>query len=138
MKALPDHGFVWHELMTTDPDKAERFYGDVVGVEIKPMGEGPDAYRMAMIDDDPVGGFVGPRPDGSPWPSGGPGPHWVASFGVKDADKAASRARELGGAVLLPPVAVPGMGRAAVLRDPQGAVFGVFASEPPRRKRKAR
>jgi hypothetical protein len=23
---------------------------------------------------------------------------------------------------------VPGMGRAAVLRDPQGAVFGVFAS----------
>jgi predicted enzyme related to lactoylglutathione lyase len=30
--------------------------------------------------------------------------------------------------VLLAPVDVPGMGRAAVLRDPQGAVFVVFAS----------
>jgi uncharacterized protein len=34
-----------------------------------------------------------------------------------------------GGEILLPPTDVPGMGRAAVLRDPQGAGFGVFASE---------
>jgi hypothetical protein len=47
---------------------------------------------------------------------------------VQDADEAARRTEELGGAVLLPPVDVPEMGRAAVLRDPQGGVFGVFAS----------
>jgi predicted enzyme related to lactoylglutathione lyase len=128
MQPLPHRGFVWHELMTNDVDEAERFYAEVVGIAVTPLGDGPDAYRMAMFDDAPVGGFVGPRPDGSSWPSGGPEPHWVASFGVEDADEATRKTKELGGDVLLAPVDVPGMGRAAVLRDPQGAVFGVFAS----------
>jgi predicted enzyme related to lactoylglutathione lyase len=128
---LPHSGFVWHELMTTNPDQAERFYGEVVGLSVTAMGEGSGAYRMAMIDGTPVGGLVGPRPDGEPWPSGGPAPHWVASFGVEDADEAARKTRELGGDVLLAPTDVPGVGRAAVLRDPQGAVFGVFASQVP-------
>lgn len=128
MEPLPHKGFVWHELMTSDVDAAERFYAEVVGITVTSLGDGSDAYRMAMFDDAPVGGFVGPRPDGSSWPSGGPEPHWVASFGVDDADEAARKTKELGGAVLLAPVDVPGMGRAAVLRDPQGAVFGVFAS----------
>jgi predicted enzyme related to lactoylglutathione lyase len=128
MEQLPQRGFVWHELMTTDPEQAERFYAEVVGMSMTPMAEGPDAYRMATFGGAPVGGFVGPRPDGSSWPSGGPEPHWVASFGVEDADEAARKTRKLGGEVLLEPVDVPGMGRAAVLRDPQGAVFGVFAS----------
>lgn len=46
---------------------------------------------------------------------------------VDDADEAASKTQELGGEVLLAPIDVPGMGRAAMLRDPQGGVFGVFA-----------
>jgi uncharacterized protein len=128
MQALPHSGFVWHELMTTDPDQAQRFYAEIVGITGSLMGEGPAAYRLAMVDDTPVGGFVGPRPDGSAWPSGGPEPHWVASFGVEDADEAVRKTLELGGEVLLAATDVPGMGRAAVLRDPQGAVFGVFAS----------
>lgn len=83
MQALPHSGFVWHELTTTDPDQAQRFYADVVGISVSLMGEGPAAYRLAMVDGTPAGGFVGPRPDGSAWPSGGPEPHWVASFGVR-------------------------------------------------------
>jgi uncharacterized protein len=129
MQPLPRKGFVWHELMTSDPDQAERFYAEVVGIKAEPMGQGPDAYQLATLEGNPVGGFVGPRPGGAPWPSGGPQPHWVASFGVEDADLAVHETQELGGEVLLPPTHVPGLGRAAVLRDPQGAVFGVFASE---------
>jgi len=45
---------------------------------------------------------------------------------VVDVEKAVQQAQELGGKVLLPPTDVPGFGRAAVLRDPQGAAFGVF------------
>jgi uncharacterized protein len=129
MQPLSHSGFVWHELMTPDPDEAERFYAEVVGIRAAAMGDEPDAYRLAVVDGAPVGGFVGPRPDGSAWPSGGPKAHWVASFGVNDADEAARKTEELGGKVLLPPTDVPGMGRAAVLSDPHGAVFGVFASE---------
>ena len=128
MKPLPHSGFVWHELMTTDPDKAEAFYAEVAGISVMRLGDGEDAYRMVSVNGTPVGGLVGPGPEGPKWPSGGPEPHWVASFGVEDADEAARKTKELGGEVLLAPVDVPGMGRAAVLRDPQGAVFGVFAS----------
>jgi hypothetical protein len=114
--------------MTTDADKAEAFYAEVAGISVMRLGDGEDAYRMVTVNGTPVGGLVGPGPQGPNWPSGGPEPHWVASFGVEDADEAARKTKELGGDVLLPSVDVPGMGRAAVLRDPQGAVFGVFAS----------
>lgn len=127
---LPRSGFVWHELMSTDPKESEEFYQRVAGVSVTPLGEGPEAYLMLIVGDQPVGGVAGPRPDQEGWPSGGPEAHWIAYFGTDDVDKAASTAQELGGEVLLPPTDVPGMGRAAVLRDPQGAAFGVFVSAP--------
>jgi predicted enzyme related to lactoylglutathione lyase len=114
-------GFVWHELMTTDTEKAKQFYRAVTGLTTAP---GP--YPMLMADDEQVGGLVGPRADSPNWPSGGPEPHWIAYIGVSDVDAATQKARELGGKILLPPVDIPGFGKAAVLRDPQGAAFGIF------------
>jgi uncharacterized protein len=126
--SLPRSGFVWHELMSTDPKQSEDFYQQVAGVSVALVGEEPEAYRMLLVDGQPVGGMAGPRPDQERWPSGGPQAHWIAYLGTDDVDTAARNAQELGGDVLLPPVDVPGMGRAAVLRDPQGAAFGVFSS----------
>ena len=116
------NGFVWHELMTTDTRGAGKFYQEVAGLTVTP---GP--YLMLFSGEEPVGGLVGPTPEGPVWPSGGPDPHWIAYIGVADVDGAAKRARELGGQILLPPVNIPGFGRAAVLRDPQGAAFGIFS-----------
>ncbi len=121
-------GFVWHELMSTDPKQSQDFYLEVADVSVTPMGEDSDSYQMLLAGGEPVGGLAGPVPGQEGWPSGGPEAHWIAYFGVQDVDQAARTAEELGGNVLLPPVDVPGMGRAAVLRDPQGAAFGVFAS----------
>ena len=116
-------GFTWHELMTTDTEGAETFYTEVTGLAVTP---GP--YPMLMAGEQPVAGLVGPRDEGPGWPSGGPEPHWIAYFDVDDVDAAAQKAEALGGQVLLPPVDVPDFGRAAVLRDPQGAAFGVYTS----------
>jgi uncharacterized protein len=126
--SLPRSGFVWHELMSTDPKQSEDFYQQVAGVSVTLYGDGADAYRMLLVGGQPVGGMAGPRPDQEGWPSGGPEAHWIAYLGTNDVDAAARKAEELGGEVLLSPIDVPGMGRAAVLRDPQGAAFGVFAS----------
>ncbi len=123
MAQIPRKGFVWHELMTTDTGKAEKFYREVTGLTVNP---GP--YLMIMSGDQPVGGLVGPTPKGPIWPSGGPEPHWIPYIGVENVDAAVKKAKELGGQVLLPPVDVPGFGRAAVLRDPQGAAFGLFTT----------
>jgi predicted enzyme related to lactoylglutathione lyase len=114
-------GFVFHELMTTDVEKAKEFYLKVIGL---PASSGP--YPILMDGAQMVAGLVGPRVEGAGWPSGGPGAHWIAYFGVSDVDAAAKITEELGGKILLPPTDVPGFGRAAVLKDPQGAAFGVF------------
>lgn len=125
MIEMPRTGFIWHELMTTNTAAAQAFYREVAGLTTAP-GE----YPMLMNGEQAVGGLVGPTPEGPIWPSGGPEPHWIAYIGVPDVDAAAQRASQLGGQVLVPPVDVPGFGRAAVLRDPQGAAFGVFAPAP--------
>jgi len=122
---MPRTGFVWHELMTTDTEGARAFYRAVAGFDTV-----PGDYQMLMDGEQPVGGLVGPTPEGPIWPSGGPEPHWIAYIGVADVDAATQRAEQLGGQVLVPPVDIPGFGRAAVLRDPQGAAFGIFAPAP--------
>ena len=121
MAQFPGRGFIWHELMTTNTENAATFYQEVAGLTTAP---GP--YQMMMAGDQSVGGLVGPRAEGPGWPSGGPEAHWIAYIAVDDVDAAARKASELGGQVLLPPVDIPGFGRAAVLRDPQGAAVGIF------------
>jgi predicted enzyme related to lactoylglutathione lyase len=119
---IPRKGFVWHELMTTDVERSVKFYREVTGLNTI-----PGQYNLMMEGGQPVGGIVGPREGESGWPSGGPEPHWIAYIGVDDVDAAAEKTREFGGEVLLPPISMPDIGKAAVLRDPQGAVFGVFS-----------
>jgi len=45
---------------------------------------------------------------------------------VDDCDAAAARAESLGGKLLMPAMDIPGVGRFAVLFDPQGAEFAVI------------
>ena len=116
-------GFVFHELMTSDVEGAKKFYREITGLNVT-----SGAYPMLVDGETLVAGLVGPHADGSAWPSGGPEPHWIAYFSVKDVDAAVEKAEKFGGKVLLPPTDIPNFGRAAVLRDPQGAAFGVFAS----------
>ena len=37
--AKPAGGFIWYELMTTDPEAATKFYGEVVGWKIADHSE---------------------------------------------------------------------------------------------------
>jgi predicted enzyme related to lactoylglutathione lyase len=47
-------------------------------------------------------------------------------FAVNDCDGQAALVQSLGGSVRLPPADVPGVGRFAVVADPQGATFALF------------
>ena len=55
----------------------------------------------------------------------------MAYFTVSDCDESVGKVPELGGSVLGPPHTLEGVGRFAVLADPQGATFGIIAGEPP-------
>ena len=50
-------------------------------------------------------------------------PHWLVYFMVDDCDAAVTKAESLGATVAMPARDFPGVGRVALLRDPQGAAF---------------
>ena len=54
-------------------------------------------------------------------------------FQVTDCDATASKAKELGGNVMVPPTDLASVSRFAVVSDPQGATFAIF--KPRARKR---
>jgi hypothetical protein len=52
--------------------------------------------------------------------------HWLPYFAVEDVDATASAATQAGASILMEPTSVPDGPRIAVLKDPQGAVFGIY------------
>ena len=121
MKATPA-SFVWYELMTTDRAAAEAFYRAVVGWEIQAC-DGGMPYSIANAGGRPAAGIMDLPEEAR---AAGMPPAWVGYVGVADVDAAADEVREAGGAVHREPADIPGIGRFAVVADPQGAVFAVI------------
>jgi predicted enzyme related to lactoylglutathione lyase len=118
--------FVWHELLTTDPQTAVSFYGDVVGWKTQAWEGGQ--YTMWVGSQGPLGGTTElperVRKMGAP-------PHWTSNVAVHDVDATAAKALELGGRVYVEPSDIPNVGRFAVIADPQGASISVFKPSGP-------
>lgn len=116
------HSLCWMELMVRDVPRAAAFCAELFGWRPKAMEGGPFAYTEFYAGERPLAGLMameGPQWEGIP-------AHWMAYIRVEDVDAAAARATELGGHVCVPPRDIPGVGRFAVLDDPQGATFSVF------------
>ena len=126
MDAFQTHGaFSWNELMTPDPAAALHFYHQLLGwsFDTMEMGGGTGPYRVVKVGDAAIGGIMGMPPDSPP----GMPPMWGCYVTVDNADETAGECAALGGKVLLQPTDIEGVGRFAVLQDPQGAVFSVIA-----------
>ena len=117
------HGeFIWYELLTPDSDASKAFYDSVVGWTIGARLEGMD-YRMIEAPDGAVGGVMQLNAD---MIAGGAKPTWLGYFGVDDVDAAVASITAAGGQVHLPPFDIAGVGRIAMVTDPQGVPFYVM------------
>jgi predicted enzyme related to lactoylglutathione lyase len=121
--ASPEGVFVWDELGTTDVDAAEKFYGEVFGWTTKDMGTDFGGYRVFSAGDKQVAGMMALQNSSAP-------PMWVPYMGVDDADATLANATKQGATAIIEAMDVPTVGRIAVIRDPQGAVFGIIKPEP--------
>jgi predicted enzyme related to lactoylglutathione lyase len=117
-------GFVWYELMTTDPEAAIPFYTSVVGWTTQAFGEGSD-YTMWASSQGPLGGVAKLAAEAGKVGAGAP-PHWMAHVKVPDVDASVAQARRLDAKVYVEPTDIPTVGRFAVIADPQGASISVF------------
>lgn len=118
------HGqFVWCELMTTDPASAIAFYGAVIGWSAK-EADVPDLHYMILSAGEvPVGGVMELCLSAR---DAGARPGWIGHIAVDDVDAVVARACDAGGAIRHAAEDIPGIGRFAVVSDPQGAVFVLF------------
>jgi uncharacterized protein len=125
MDVYKTHGAVcWAELSTSNPRAATEFYGRLFGwsFETRQLGLGP--YHVVKLGGTPVAGVMGVPPDGPPMPT------WGVYITVESIDDTVKQCQELGGWLCAGPFEVPGVGRMAVLQDPQGALFNAITYQP--------
>ncbi len=113
----------WNDLLTTDPEAAARFYGDLFGWTTQEM-PGSGGYRVILNGERSNGGISPLHSETMP----GAPPAWIPYFGHEDVDGLLGEIEDLGARVLVGPVQVPA-GRFALLADPQGAVFAVMTGD---------
>jgi len=115
--------FVWFEHVSRDAKKAQKFYGEVLGWKVEPFGDSD--YDMILAGDTldtMIGGYTEPA-------KGRERPHWIGYVSVEDVDAAAKAAAANGGRVMEAPHELRGVGRAALIADPQGAELYVFKND---------
>ncbi|MDF1799135.1 MAG: VOC family protein [Planctomycetota bacterium] len=127
---------VWRDLTVDDASGVRDFYAEVVGwktmdMEMPAPEDGPGAgevysdYVMQSVDPDgevdAVGGVCHARGGNRGIP-----PQWLLYVRVADLDASVAAATARGGEVLHGPRSM-GNGSMAVVRDPAGAVLGLWA-----------
>jgi len=117
--------FVWHDLMTEDPAAVKRFYTGLLGWEYQEAKAFDHPYTLVKANGQYVGGIVKvERPDPAK-----PVSQWLAYLSVPDVNAAVSKTVGSGGETVVGARDVPGIGRAAVVTDPEGAPLGLLRSD---------
>lgn len=111
----------WNELNTRNAEEAKTFYGAVFGWTSETSESPMMTYTEWHLDGAVIGGMLHMGPQFPPQiPT-----NWLVYFAVDDTDAAVSKATELGGSVMMPPMDIDA-GRFAVLGDNAGAPFAVI------------
>jgi len=111
----------WADLSTSDVKRAAAFYSGLFGWQLTTDPKDPSGYLHIKNGEHFIGGIPPALYYKLP-------PHWLAYFQVEDVDATASKAKQMGANLYLPPKTMEGVGRFSVIADPQGAVFAIFKS----------
>ena len=123
---------IWYELMTNDPAKVGAFYDAVLGWTVAEDGDTlPNGAKYGMIQRADGGQAGGVLTLSSEMCEHGARPVWLTYFHVPDVDASVAKAQDMGASVQMPPMTMDGVGRMAMLADPQGAHFYVMTPMPP-------
>lgn len=111
---------VWNELSTPDMEGAAAFYNDLFGWSTESLESSPEPYLVIKNGEASNGGI---RELKEPMP-----PNWLVYFGVEDIEQGVAKVAELGGGTMVEPFDI-GVAKIAVVHDPQGAAFALYAGQ---------
>ena len=112
--------FSWHEMMTSDQGASTEFYSSLFGWTHEDMDMGGFTYRFFKSGERSVAGMVEITPEMGECP-----PHWLSYVTVEDIEASTAKAKELG-AKVCKEITDVGMGKFAVITDPQGAGIAMW------------
>ncbi len=113
---------IWTELATRDKDAAFAFYTGLFGWRADEKSGGPMPYTEWWDGENCRGGMIVMDEKMGDAP-----PHWLTYFSVDDCDATVAKASgHEGASICVPAMDIPGVGRMAVITDPQGATFAVI------------
>jgi uncharacterized protein len=131
---------VHFEIHASDPAAVRAFYEAMFGWRFQQWGDNP--YWIVITGDgDPMAGTPHSTPgvDGGLLPRQGEAPGeaqpvngFVMTIEVPDCDAYVDRAVTAGGSIALPADDMPGVGRLAYVKDPDGNLFGMLQGETAR------
>jgi len=101
---------------------AKTFYGKVFGWTFQQFGPDEMPYWLVTTGPDGEPGINGGLRGRMP----GEGAATINTMGVESVDAAVATITDAGGAIVLPKMAIPGMGWVAYATDTEGVTFGVF------------
>ena len=116
--------FVHVELNTPDPEKAKAFYSKLFQWQLEDVPNPAvldGFYTLIKVGEGTGGGIMKQIPGG---PSG-----WLAYVQVDDIHGTTQKAKSLGAEIMKEVTEVMGMGRLSFIRDPTGAVLGLWQSK---------
>jgi uncharacterized protein len=111
------------EIPADNPERAIGFYQGVFGWTFQKW-EGPMPYWMVLT------GEKTPGIDGGIHPRAHPGQGPVNTMDVPSCDEFATKVEKAGGKVVVPKMAIPGIGWLAYCTDPEGNTFGMMQNDP--------
>lgn len=120
----PEVGTIgWTDLTVHDADAIRDFYSRVIGWKALPvaMGDYSDYNMTAPASGEPRAGICHKRGPNAGLPS-----QWLIYVTVANLNDSIAQCKELGGDVVSGPTSMGAMGRYCVIRDPAGAVVGLF------------
>lgn len=120
---------VHFEIQAEDPERAARFYSSLFGWQFSKW-EGPVDYWLIATGQGPGidGGLLRRR---GPAPAEGQAVNAsVCTLSTTSVDEDARKIPLAGGQVIVPKMAVPGIGWLLYAKDPEGNIFGLMENDP--------
>ena len=111
----------WNELATPDMEASAGFYSELFGWTAEPIEGSEMPYLVIKNADGQTNGGIRPTMESEP-------PYWLVYFGSENIDADLDKVAELGGSKLAGPIDI-GPGKIAVVQDPAGAAFALYAGQ---------
>lgn len=118
--SYPNGAPCWVDLMTSDPEGARAFYGDILGWTAEEPNPAFGGYVSFLRHGERIAGCMDNRTD-----EGRP-EMWSVYLATDDVEATLAKAKDRGGEVIVPAMPVADLGTMAFLLDPGGAGIGLW------------